>query len=115
MKDSNRPTLEETLTLVAELVPDIPRPSEIFTEIKGKDRTLWLEGWCDGCIAGKGFPLKGQGMLDEKLNYIREITPDLLKNRATKRNMTIQWSGFIPLKDKKYLYGISWAIFTKKH
>lgn len=114
MKDSNRPTHEEILTLVAELVPDIPKPSEIFAEIKGKDSTLWLEGWCDGCIAGKGFPLKGQGMLDEKLDYIRKMAPDLLQDRAARRSMTVQWSGFIPLKDKKFLYGVSWAVFTKK-
>jgi len=102
------------LVLVPELVPDIPRPSEIFAEIKGKDRTLWLEGWCDGCIAGKGFPPKGQGMLKAKLDYIREVTPRLLRQRAAERNMTVQRSGLIPLKDKKHLYGVSWAVFTKK-
>lgn len=114
MKDSNRPSHEEILALVAELVPDIPRPSDIFAEINGKDRTLWLEGWCDGCIAGQGFPPKGQGMLEEKLDHIREKTPGLLRQRAAKRNMTVQWSGFIPLKDKEHLYGVSWAVFTKK-
>lgn len=114
MNDSNHPTLEEMMTLVAELVPDIPRPSEIFAEIEGKDRTLWLEGWCDGCIAGKGFPPKGKGRLDEKLDYIREITPRFLQQRAAEKDMNVQWSGFIPLKDKQHLYGVSWGVFTKK-
>lgn len=113
MKDSNRPTHEEILALVAELVPDIPRPSEIIAEIQGKGRTLWLEGWCDGCIAGKGFPPKGQGMLKEKLDHISEVTPSFLRQRAEERNMAVQWSGFIPLKDKEHLYGVSWAVFTK--
>ena len=114
MKDSNRPTREEILAIVAELVPDVPRPSELFAEIKGKDRILWLEGWCDGCIASKRFPPKGQGMLKEKLDYIREITPRFLRQRAAERNMNVQWSGFIPLKDKEHLYGVSWAVFKKK-
>ena len=114
MKNSDRPTNEEIISIVAELVPDVPRPSELFAEIKGKDTTLWLEGWCDGCIASKGFPLKGQGMLKEKLDYIREITPEFLRERAAERNMRVQWSGFIPLDDKKHLYGVSWAVFKKK-
>ena len=114
MKGSNHPTYEDILALVAELVPDIPKPSEIFAEIKTGDKTLWLEGWCDGCIADMGFPLKGQGMLKEKLEYIREITPGFLRKRASDRGMIVEWSGFIPLKDKEHLYGVSWAVFTKR-
>jgi len=114
MKGANCPTYEDVLALVAELVPDIPRPSEIIAKIEAGDRTLWLEGWCDGCIAGRGFPPKGQGMLKEKLDYIREVTPGFLQQRAADRDMTVEWSGFIPLNDKKHLYGVSWAVFTKK-
>jgi len=113
MKNLKHPTYDEILTLVAELVPDILKPSELFAEIKGKDKTLWLEGWCDGCIAGKGFPLKGAGMLKEKLDYIRKVTPEFLQQRAAERNMTVLWSGFIPLEDKEFLYGVSWAVFAK--
>ncbi|UCE80525.1 MAG: hypothetical protein JSV94_05040 [Methanobacteriota archaeon] len=114
MRNQNRPTHEDILALVAELVPDIPQPSEIFAEIEAGDRTLWLEGWCDGCIAGMGFPPKGRGALEEKLNYINKVTPEFLRKRAADREMTIEWSGFIPLKDKEHLYGVSWAVFTKK-
>jgi len=114
MIDSSVPTLDEIITLVAELVPDIPKPSELFAEIRGKDRVLWIEGWCDGCIASKGFLPKGKGMLQEKLDYIREITPKFLKQRAEDKDMEIMWSGFIPLKDKEFLYGVSWAVFTKR-
>jgi len=114
VKDVNRPTHEDILAIVSELVPDIPRPSEIIAKIEAVDRTLWLEGWCDGCIAGRGFPPKGQGMHKEKLDYIREITPGLLQQRAADRDMVLEWSGFIPLNDKKHLYGVSWAVFTKK-
>jgi hypothetical protein len=114
MKESGRPTRDEILTLVAELVPDIPEPSEIFAEIKGRDKVLWLEGWCDGCIAGEGFPPKGKGMLKEKLDYLSDVTPGFLRRRAAKRDMVVQWSGFIPLKDKKHLYGISWGVFRKR-
>lgn len=114
MKDSGLPTHEDILTLAAELVPDIPRPREIIAKIEGRDRTLWLEGWCDGCIADKGFPPKGGGMLEEKLDYIRGVTPGFLRQRAADRDMTVEWSGFIPLKDKEHLYGVSWAVFKKK-
>ena len=114
MKSQDRPTHEDILTLVAELVPDIPRPSEIFAEIEAGDRTLWLEGWCDGCIAGRGFPPKGRGMHEEKLSYICEITPEFLRKRAADKDMIIEWAGFIPLKDREHLYGVSWAVFTKK-
>ena len=114
MKDSNRPTHEDILALVAGLVPDIPRPSEIIAKVEAGDKILWLEGWCDGCIADRGFPPKGQGMLKEKLDYIREVTPGFLRQRAADRDMTVEWSGFIPLKGKEHLYGVSWAVFTKK-
>lgn len=114
MKDSNTPTHEDVLAIVARLVPDMPKPSEIFAKIEAGDKVLWLEGWCDKCIAGKGFPPKGQGMLEEKLNYIREVTPEFLRRRAEDEGMVVQWSGFIPLKDKRHLYGVSWGVFTKK-
>ena len=114
MKHSNLPTHEDILALVAALVPDIPRPSEIIAKIEAGDETLWLEGWCDGCIAGRGFPPKGKGMLEEKLSYIRELTPGFLRQRAGDVDMTVRWSGFIPLKDKRHLYGVSWGVFTKK-
>jgi hypothetical protein len=114
MKDAYCPSHEDILAIVAELVPDIPRPSEIIAKIEAVDRTLWLEGWCDGCIAGKGFPPKGEGMHREKLDYIREIAPGFLRQRAADRGMAVEWSGFIPLNDKKHLYGVSWAVFAKK-
>ena len=114
MEDSDLPTREEILTLVSELVPDVPVPRELFAEIKGKDAALWLEGWCDGCIAGKGFPPKGDGMLREKLDYISEITPGFLQQRAEDRDMVVEGMGFIPLEDKEHLYGVSWGVFRSR-
>lgn len=114
MRCTDHPTHEDILTLVTELVPDMEQPSEIIATIEARDKVLWLEGWCDGCIASRGFPTKGQGMLKEKLDYIREVTPEFLRQRAADRDMTVEWSGFIPLNDKKHLYGVSWAVFTKK-
>ncbi len=111
MAKAEPPTIDDIISIVANLVPDIPRPSEIIAEIQGKDRLLWLEGWCDGCIASQGFPPKGEGMLKEKLDYIRGKTPGFLDERAAKRGMRVQWSGFVPLSDKEHLYGVSWAIF----
>ena len=113
MTDSGVPSFDDIITFVANLVPDLPKPSEIFAEIEDGDRLLWLEGWCDGCIAGKGFPPKGEGMLQEKLNYLRELTPGFLEERAKNRGMSVQWSGFLPQSDKKFLYGVSWGIFRK--
>lgn len=107
------PSINEVITFVAQLVPDLPEPSEIMYEIEHKDRVLWLEGWCDGCIASKGFPSKGEGMLQEKLDYLRELTPGFLEERAMKRGMKVEYSGFIPLDDKEFLYGVSWAIFKE--
>ena len=108
MTDSETPSFHDIITIVANLVPDLPKPSEIVAEIKDKDRELWLEGWCDGCIANKGFPPKGGGMLQEKLDYIRELTPGFLEERAMDAGMTVQWFGFLPLNDKEFLYGVSW-------
>jgi len=113
MAQSERPTIDDIITIVANLVPDIPKPSEIIAEIQGPDRLLWLEGWCDGCIASQGFPPKGEGMLQEKLDYIMDKTPWFLEERAKRRGMTVQWSGFVPLSDKEHLYGVSWAIFQR--
>ncbi|MHA2424907.1 MAG: hypothetical protein ACXAEF_08975 [Candidatus Thorarchaeota archaeon] len=114
MTDSDSPSFYDLITIVANLVPDLPKPSEIMAEIQANDLMLWLEGWCDGCIAEKGFPPKGEGMLREKLDHLREITPGFLEERAKKRGLTVQWSGFIPLKDKEFLYGVSWGIFRKE-
>ncbi|MHA2085661.1 MAG: hypothetical protein ACXABZ_14510, partial [Candidatus Thorarchaeota archaeon] len=105
MSESETPSFNDMITLVAQLVPDIPKPSEILAEIQDKDRLLWLEGWCDGCIASKGFPPKGEGMLKEKLDYIKDLTPGFLEDRAKEKGMTVQWSGFLPLDDKEFLYG----------
>ncbi len=113
MTESSTLSVNDILTIVANLVPDLPNPSEIMAEIPDKNRTLWLEGWCDGCIAGKGFPKKGEGMLQEKLDYLRKITPEFLEKRAKEKGMIVQWSGFLPLQDKEFLYGISWGIFCK--
>ena len=113
MAQSEEPTIDDIIAIVANLVPDIPKPSEIIAEIHGKGRLLWLEGWCDGCIASQGFPSKGEGMLKEKLDYIRDKTPGFLEERAAKRGMIVSWSGFVPLHDKEYLYGVSWAIFKR--
>ena len=114
MTDSDSPTFDNLIRLVTNLVPDLPKPSEITATIQDKDRILWLEGWCDGCIISKGFPKKGDGMLQEKLNHIRELTPGFLEERAKERGMIVKWSGFVPLSDKKFLYGVSWGIFQKE-
>ena len=107
-------SVRELIVLLSRLVPDEPKPSEIMYEISDDDRTLWLEGWCDGCIAGKGFPPKGEGGLQEKLSHIRDLTPRFLEGRAENRNMRVRDMGFVPLDDREYLYGVSWAIFEKK-
>lgn len=114
MTNSDIPSFSDLLAIVVNLVPDLPKPSEIMAEIQGNDQMLWLEGWCDGCIASEGFPPKGEGMLQEKLDYIRNLTPEFLEDRAKKSGMTLQWSGFIPLNDKEFLYGVSWGIFRKE-
>ncbi|MHA1961177.1 MAG: hypothetical protein ACW99U_13190 [Candidatus Thorarchaeota archaeon] len=113
MMQSNAPSIDDIITLVAELVPDIPEPSEIMAEIKSGDRILWLEGWCDGCIADRRFPPKGEGMLQEKLDYIGELTPGFLEKRAKSRGKVLLWSGFVPLDGKDHLYGVSWGVFGK--
>ena len=104
---------QELIILLTRLVPDKPIPTEIMFEIVDNNRILWLEGWCDGCIAGKGFPPKGEGRLQEKLDYIRGQTPELLQQRAKERNTMVRNMGFVPLNDREYLYGVSWAIFEK--
>jgi len=112
--DSDTPAFHDLLSIVVNLVPDLPKPSEIFAEISDTDRTLWLEGWCDGCIARKGFPHKGKGMHQEKLDHIREVTPSFLQERAEEKGMKVKWYGFLPLDNKEYLYGVSWGIFVKE-
>jgi hypothetical protein len=107
-------SVRELIVLLSRLVPDEPKPSEIMYEISDNNRTLWLEGWCDGCIAGKEFPSKGEGGLQEKLDHIRDLTPGFLKGRAEKRGMRVRDMGFVPLDDREYLYGVSWAIFETK-
>ena len=107
-------SVRELIVLLSRLVPDEPKPSEIMYEISDNDRTLWLEGWCDGCIAGKGFPPKGEGRLQEKLDHIRDLTPGFLEGRAERRGMRVRDMGFVPLDDREHLYGVSWGVFEKK-
>ena len=103
----------ELIAILSSLVPDEPKPSEIIYEISDNDRTLWLEGWCDGCIAGRGFPPKGEGGLQEKLDHIRDLTPVFLEERAEERGMRVRDMGFVQLDDRKHRYGVSWGIFEK--
>lgn len=94
-------------------VPDIDDPAEINYWVTEVDRQVYLEGWADTCLAGTGFPTMEEGGTTGKINYMVDLTPEILQRKAKERGLTLVDGGFIELPDADNLYGVTWGVYSK--
>ncbi len=98
-------------------VPDVDDPSQINYWITVGDKEIYLEGWVDSCLAGTGFPPIEGGEWDQKIDYMKDLTPDILKRKAKERNLEFISGGFVEKTDEDYpehLYGVTYGIYREK-
>ena len=88
------------------------------------DKKVYLEGWCDKCLAGTGFPPMEGGEWDEKIQYMLRDTHRTLIAKQEERNrppgigpgyFTLIEGGFREFEagDRAWLYGVTWGIYEK--
>ena len=112
INDLSKQTLNYIINKL-ENVPDTSNPENINYWIKLDDNLLlYIEGWSDECLSGTGFPKIDEGGTEEKLNYIRDLTPKILKKKAEERNLRLITGDFYETSDKINLYGITYGIYN---
>ncbi len=107
---------EELQRLISE-VPDTDDTMQINYWKRVNDEVIYLEGWCDKCLAGTGYPPMERGETALKLGYIEDLTPGILERKA--RGDENPWGielklvkgGFVELEEADYLYGITYGIY----
>jgi len=78
------------------------------------DKKVYLEGWCDKCLAGTGFPSIGEGEWDEKIRYMVRDVRRTLKIKEKERGFTLIEGGFREFEagDRGWLYGVTWGLYS---
>jgi len=98
---------------LVEDVPDVDDPGEINYWVTEGDYKVYLEGWCDQCLAGTGFPSIEEGEYDAKIAYMVKLTAETLPRKATERGLELLDGGFITSEMAGHLYGVSWGVYQK--
>ena len=112
-------TDEEIERLVAE-VPDTTNTRRINYWRKLDDEVIYLEGWCDKCLMGTGFPPMERGGIDEKIAYMEDMTEIILKEKAKAREnpwgiaLKLVKGGFVERwEDTEHLYGVTYGVYDR--
>lgn len=100
----------EVKRLIAE-VPDVKDPGQINYWKTMGDKLVYLEGWSDCCLAGTGFPTMERGGTAEKISYIEDLTPGILRKIAKKEGLQFLQGGFKELEEADNLYGVTWGVY----
>jgi len=97
-----------------EEVPDENDPSAINYWVDMGDKKVYLEGWCDECLAGTGFPPIESGDWDEKIQYMVRKTREVLPRKAKERELSFIEGGFREFEagDRGWLYGVTWGLYS---
>jgi ribosomal protein S27AE len=96
-------------------VPDRNDTGAINYWLDWGDRKVYLEGWIDKCLAGTGFPKMDGGEWDQKIDYMVNLTKQVLVEKAKENNLTLIEGGFREFEggDKRWLYGVTWGVYQK--
>lgn len=105
-------TMDEIKKLVDE-VPDVNDPAKINYWVAKDDILIYLEGWSDDCLAGTGFPLMAEGNHENKINYIKDLTPGILKRKAEEKGLRLIKGGFMETEGATNLYGVTYGVYRK--
>lgn len=110
---------DEEITRFINAVPDTDDTRQINYWKRVNDGVIYLEGWCDKCLMGTGFPLMEEGETDRKITYIEDLTPGILEEKAkAKENpwgieLKLVKGGFVELEEADYLYGVTYGVYER--
>lgn len=100
-------------------VPDLDAPEVLSYWVEVGDKLVYLEGWCDKCLIGTGFPSMEKGNHQEKLNYIEDLAEQTLERKTKpkenpyEKKLKLIRGSFEELPDAENLYGVSYGIYEK--
>lgn len=92
-------------------IPDVNDPRRINYWVQKGNRWIYIEGWCDKCLLGTGFPPMEKGGTFDKVMYMEDMTPKILEAKAKEKGLKLLRGGFAETEDKENLYGVTWGIF----
>jgi len=116
-------TIAPALLKAVKGVPDTKKPSRInyWVPVRwvpdGLYDRIYLEGWSDECLAGTGFLSIEEGGWDEKIDYIKDLTPGILFTKERERDLELIAGGFIEFEDEDYyshLYGVTYGFYKSR-
>jgi len=122
-------TVEEK-NLIDDLIEEVPDENDTrvinYWQIVG-DKEVYLEGWCDKCLEGMGYPPMEGGEWDSKIDHMVNDTKRTLIAKQTegalspvyiveKLPLTLIEGGFREFEagDRGWLYGVSWGVYKEK-
>ncbi|KKK58419.1 hypothetical protein LCGC14_3044620, partial [marine sediment metagenome] len=114
---SNLSTQEKAqIDKLIEAVPDVNDTLAINYWVDMGDKAVYLEGWCDKCLAGTGFPDITEGGWTNKIEYMVTLTNETIPRKAREKGYELIEGGFrqFPAGDRAWLYGVSWGVFSKQ-
>ena len=96
-------------------VPDVDDPMAINYWRQVNDYWVYLEGWSDSCLVSTGFPPMERGEWDAKIDYMKDMTPIILAEKAKEYNRKLIKGGFVENEKEfiQYLYGVTYGIYEK--
>jgi len=96
-------------------VPDKNDTAAINYWVDIGDKIVYIEGWIDKCLAGTGFPDITEGGWSDKIDYIVELTNEILPRKARERSFSFLEGGFRQFEagERAWLYGVTWGIYGK--
>lgn len=117
----------EEQAAIDNLIEEVPDKNDTFAINYWRDmngKKVYLEGWCDKCLAGTGFPSIGGGDWDEKIQYMVRDAHRILIEKQEEKNRPIGLyppghlnlieGGFREFEagDREWLYGVTWGLYS---
>lgn len=111
--------VEEATPEIQKLIEDVPDENDTglinYWKYLPRNRIVYLEGWCDKCLAGTGLPPMEGGEMAEKLDYIERGTKRALKEKQQEHpELEFIDGGFWECEDCDNLYGVTYGVFKIK-
>jgi len=108
VRASARQISDRALSNLINAVPDVNDTLEVnYWEFVG-DELIYLEGWCDACLAYSGW---AEASVSRKLDYFERDTPKILKHISEDRGFELVEGGFVETPDATELYGVTWGVY----
>ncbi len=97
-------------------VPDVNDTGEINYWVDVGDKKVYIEGWCDKCIAGWGYPKRDEeGAYETFFEVGERLTPEIIERKASdnpfNEKLKLLEGGWVGTPNAKNLYGITWGVY----